>query len=77
MKERIENKKVEGVRVSVEMVEAVKPSIHVYNTSKPDEFLKAYFSNEVLSGGGEIEDMKRLNDTAVIITFVDPAGLSI
>ena len=76
MKQKIEDKEVEGVRVTVEMIKHTKPSIRVNNIVKYDEeYLREYFESTRLSGGGEIERVTRLDESTAIITFVEPAGM--
>ena len=74
----IASEQVKGTIVTVEMVKATKPSIHVRNVTADGcnkKYLEAYFSSDVLSGGGEVESVEILSETEAIITFSDPAGI--
>lgn len=68
---------VKGASVTVEMCKAMKPTIHIRNitTQCDDEFLKWYFSNPKMSGGGEVESIEILGDNEATVTFSDPAGM--
>ena len=73
----IASTKVEDTTVTVEMVKVAKPSIHISNitTLCTKEFMDMYFSNEKLSGGGEIDSVTICSSSEAIVTFTDPAGI--
>ena len=73
----IASEQVKGTTVTVEMVKAARPSIHVCNVTADvcdEEFLGMYFGSVKRSGGGEVESVDILSETEAIITFSDPAG---
>ena len=77
MMDSIASQQVDGTTVTVEMVRATKPSIHVYNvldTLCDEEFLQMYFGSSKRSGGGKVESVAIRGTTEAIITFVDPTG---
>ena len=79
MMDSITSTQVEGATVTVEMVKATKPSIHVCNVTTDacdEEFLRMYFGSAKRSGGGEVESVDILNENEAIVTFSDPAGIS-
>ena len=77
MMDSIASKQVEGTTVTVEMVKATKPGIHVSNLTAAlceKDFLQMYFSNPKMSGGGKVESIEILAEREAIVTFSDPAG---
>lgn len=76
MTDKITSQDIDGTTVKVEMVKPAKPSIRVYNISTlcNEEFLKMYFSNPGMSGGGDIESVTVVSQTEAIVTFLESRG---
>ena len=77
MMDKITSQDIHGTTVKVEMVKPAKPSIRVYNISTlcNEEFLKMYFSNPGMSGGGDIESVTVVSQTEAIVTFLESRGI--
>ena len=60
------------------MVKGAKPSLHVNNivsTLCNEKFLKMYFGNQEMSGGGAVDSVTVLGETEAVVTFEDLAGM--
>ena len=77
IKKKIASNPVKGKCLKVEMVHSLpKTSIRVTNIKSDldEDVLKKYFNNRRMSGGGDVESLKKVTETEAIITFANPEG---
>lgn len=79
LQEKMDKISSSDANITVEIITASKPSIHIYNISGgmcDEDLLNVYFGKSK-NGGGRVESVQILGDSGAIVTFADAAGTHI